>query len=104
MAILLVIAGGLVVYFLNADRELTADQVTELIELKNTGIGYLEAGEYDASDRVFTDIIERLPDDPLGIRNLTITRVLALKENTLSDPQVGIDAAHEALGRLQDLV
>lgn len=100
LAALVLVGGALAAYYLVGESTLTPEETTRLLELKNTGIGYLEAGDYSDSDSVFTNILEQAPKDALGARNLLITRVLALKENTLANPSQGISAAHEALAHL----
>jgi len=71
---------------------LTPAAAAELVSLKSTALGHLEAGRYQEAEAAFAVLLERLPEDPLAARNLTIGRLLAAQ-------QAGAETRTEALGR-----
>jgi hypothetical protein len=56
------------------------------IQLKNVGIAHLENARYAEAAEAFSTLIKELPDEPLGHRNLAITRVLQVKDAYLEKP------------------
>jgi tetratricopeptide (TPR) repeat protein len=61
---------------------LTAVQFQLALELKNKGIAALENLKFAEADLAFTQLRELLPDHPLPIHNLAITRVLSIIDRT----------------------
>jgi Tfp pilus assembly protein PilF len=75
------------------------------VALKHRGIGYLENGDYGQADAAFSKLVEQLPGELLGPRNLAIGRLLATKaladsEHTPEQLQAAIDSASVAIGEL----
>jgi tetratricopeptide (TPR) repeat protein len=119
---LLLVIGGLVVVFLVRPARddprpenggppdqpivLTPAAAIELIEVKNRGIALLENERYDESDSRFSEVVERLPGEPLGHRNLAVSRLLAL---STADPRdtakyaPAVAQAEAAVGRLLEV-
>eukprot|EP00913_Durusdinium_trenchii_P013410 g12591.t1 len=60
-------------------------QVRRLLELRNRGIGLLENGKYEEAAAAFQKIIDELPDEAFGTRNLAIARVLAVMQLSFDD-------------------
>ena len=81
------------------------DDALRLIELRNLSLGHLENEELTACDPLLEEIIDRLPGDPFGPRNLTVARLLSLMQtNATADPaahQAAADAALEAASILE---
>ena len=86
VAVLAISAGvgfSLIVRHRNAERRrIEIATASQQIELKNRGIGFLENGDYERADVAFSKLIEQLPGEPLGPRNLAIGRLLAI-DNSL---------------------
>ncbi|MBI5757003.1 MAG: VCBS repeat-containing protein [Planctomycetales bacterium] len=60
--------------------KLSAAEKLRLLELKNTGIGYLENQKFADADGPLAEVARKLPTDPLGPRNLAINRLLAIQD------------------------
>ncbi|WP_397571414.1 FG-GAP-like repeat-containing protein [Schlesneria sp. T3-172] len=58
--------------------KLSRDDSIKLSELRNRSLGNLENHEFAQADAALTEIIQLLPADPFGPRNLAISRQLAL--------------------------
>lgn len=56
---------------------LSREQRNEWEQKKNLAVGLLENGQYIEADEKFTEIVAAFPDEVLGLRNLTIARILA---------------------------
>jgi hypothetical protein len=54
--------------------------VAELVRLKDLANGHLENGEYAKADKLFSELIRKLPENPLGYRNQTIARLTAVTQ------------------------
>jgi len=80
----------------NAQR-LTRAQSQELVETRNRAIAALENGDFEEADRLLRRVIEIVPEDPLGPRNLTICRELALDKFDPSQMQPALASADTAL-------
>ena len=61
-------------------QPLSTQDLLRLIELKNRGIGDLENEKFRESVDSFTEIVAKLPNEPLGARNQTIALQLWLDE------------------------
>lgn len=59
---------------------IAAEQTVRLLELKNLAIGHLENNLLEEAIKEFETIARELPEEPLGTRNLAISRVLALEQ------------------------
>ncbi|HSG72488.1 MAG TPA: hypothetical protein VLA12_18900, partial [Planctomycetaceae bacterium] len=72
-----------------SDDRAEISRIKSLIDLKNAGIARLENGEYDAAIGIFNRISKDLPEEPLGLQNLAIARLLKLSETDhLRDKEV----------------
>ncbi len=97
----IILALGVVTWFLAVTSEAPRENPGELTELKNEGLIALESGDYDASDAAFLSITQSLPSDPLGPRNLTISRVLALIAASPQQRAAAIERVDEAVELLR---
>lgn len=90
-----------------------ADAV-RLVEEKNVGLGSLENLPNDNDNdgsrslKAFTEIAEALPDEPLGYRNLAITRLILLSKLDPNQTDAGAiqtayDNAADAIQRLREV-
>ncbi|MEX2559660.1 MAG: FG-GAP-like repeat-containing protein [Pirellulales bacterium] len=91
----------LLVSWLSTRNDISPDECRRLESLKNVAIGYLEGGRLAAdklseADQVFSEIAEKMPHDPLGHRNLTITRLIRLEQNRIT-PAEAVQAAERML-------
>ena len=90
---------------------LSKEDVLKLIELKNVGNASLEnipnVAEEDGAESVaaFTTLKEKLPDEPLGYRNLLIAQILRLGKLNPGDKRAPaiLQAADRALDQLRQL-
>jgi len=55
-----------------------AEQIRNLIALKNRGIGFLENKEFEQAGQTFAELARDVPDSEMAIRDLTIARILPL--------------------------
>jgi hypothetical protein len=62
------------------ETTLTTAEKLRLVELKNIGIGHLENQKYSDADAPLAEVARKLPTDPLGPRNLSINRLLAIQD------------------------
>src|SRR5580704_12840450 len=53
-------------------KPLTPEERLDLVHDTNVAIGRLENGDYAEAAKFFEDLVDRLPDEPLGYRNLPI--------------------------------
>ena len=60
--------------------KLSRDETLKLIELRNHAIGHLENHEFVQAEAALSEIIQLLPADPFGPRNLAICRQLAFDQ------------------------
>ncbi|MAG95020.1 MAG: hypothetical protein CMJ48_14940 [Planctomycetaceae bacterium] len=66
-----------------SNNEPTEDEralVERIVQLKNRGIALLENDKFTEADAPLAELAAALPDDPIGPRNLTVCRLLALTE------------------------
>ncbi|MBT6153419.1 MAG: hypothetical protein HOH82_01870, partial [Planctomycetaceae bacterium] len=79
---------------------------TRQIGLKNRGIGFLENGDYEQADAAFSKLAEQLPGEPLGRRNLAISRLLAIDKSLGSGhtPEEADAAIAKASAAVDDLL
>ena len=80
-----------------------AMDVSRLVELRNRGLASLENGLLDESEALFSEMIDQIPNELMAKRNLAISRVLAVKDKTLPDPQQQAAAEESALQAIEDL-
>ncbi|HEX5104126.1 MAG TPA: CRTAC1 family protein [Pirellulaceae bacterium] len=81
----------------------SADEVRQLVEEKNVGLGYLENQTLDDAVSSFEKIRAKLPADPLSWRNLAIARVLALGDDGADATLEKLAAATSALKEVSRL-
>ena len=67
------------------------EEARRFLELKNLGLGRLENEQYAESDRAFSELLQELPDEPLGARNLAISSLPSPESS--HPPFVTIDAS-----------
>ena len=71
--------------------KLSVDEKLRMLELKNIGIGHLENQKFADADGPLAEVAKKLPTDPLGPRNLAISRLLAIKDKP-GDPEPAREA------------
>jgi hypothetical protein len=103
-----VCAGGLIaVAWFSLRNDVSPEEFERLESLKNVGLAHLEnsdmkektasgQGDLSIADATFVEIAERLPNEPLGPRNLTITRLQEV-DKELIGPAPAIAAAERLL-------
>lgn len=108
LAVLLLLAAGAALLLRRHGAEpagIPRDEALRLIELRNLGVGFLENEDSTHSDPLLLELTRKLPADPLGPRNLTISRSLALEQINAAqapqDHQAALAQAREALNLLQ---
>ncbi len=75
----------------------TAENVREWLDLKQRGIGFLENQECTESSPIFERLATELPSETLGLRNLTVSRLVGLsKINSALDPAAFAAASQDA--------
>jgi tetratricopeptide (TPR) repeat protein len=77
---------------------LTAQQAGELQRMAQLANGHLENVELAKADALYTEIVERLPDEPLGVRNQAICRYLLLEQQKIEPA-----AVQASLAKLQEI-
>jgi hypothetical protein len=77
---------------------LTAQQAGELLRMAQLANGHLENVELTKADALYTEIVERLPDEPLGVRNQAICRYLLLEQQKIEPA-----AVQASLAKLQEI-
>ena len=77
---------------------LTAEQARELTRTARLANGHLENIELDKADALYSEILERLPSEPLGVRNQAICRYLMLEQN-----KIDAAAVQASLDKLQEI-
>ncbi|HVW36431.1 MAG TPA: hypothetical protein VHB99_03965, partial [Pirellulales bacterium] len=88
-------------------HDVSPDQCAKLEQLKNISIAHLENGRHKEkrgagqgslakADLGFAELAKKLPNDPLGARNLAITRLLELQEKSV-EPSRALEAVDMAL-------
>jgi Flp pilus assembly protein TadD len=82
----------------NQPNALTAQQAGELLRMAQLANGHLENVELAKADALYTEIVERLPDEPLGVRNQAICRYLLLEQQKIEPT-----AVQASLAKLQDI-
>ena len=82
----------------NQQPALTAQQAGELVRMADLANGHVENIELAKADAIYTEIVERLPDEPLGVRNQAICRYLLLEQQKIDSA-----AVHSSLARLQEI-
>lgn len=80
--------------------KLSRDQSLALIRSRDRSIAALENGDFAEADRSLMEFIALVPEDPLGARNLTICRELALEKADAAATPAGLEAARQALEML----
>jgi tetratricopeptide (TPR) repeat protein len=106
--ILLASVGATVlVALISVRRDVSPDECLKLEQLKNISIAHLEngrhkekrgigQGELSRADDGFAELAKKLPNDPLAVRNLAITRLLELRDKQIS-PERAEQAAEQML-------
>ena len=100
----------------SGSAKLTQDDIIHLIALKNLGLGHLEnipnleleSGRPQAIDdciKIFTELSEQLPQEPIGLQNLAIARLIIFLNHEAGEnrEEVSRDAqnAETALQKLE---
>jgi len=87
--------------------QLSAAELTTLVQQKNQALAFLENSEFAKCDALLSQIVEKLPDEELGFRNLTICRLLSLETiDATRKPQehhAALQRATVAITKLLDL-
>ena len=89
LLVLLIGAVGLVAWW----RGRNAVDVARLVSLKNRAVGLAENGNYAEADKLFQQLAETIPDEPLVLRNLAIVRIGLLEDTKREDLQNPASAA-----------
>lgn len=100
-------AAVVLVAFISFRHDVSPDQCIKLEQLKNVSIAHVENGRHKEkrgsgqgslakADAGFAELAAKLPGDPLGARNLAITRLLELQDKSIA-PQRALEAAEAAL-------
>ena len=76
---------------------LSAQEARALIQQKNVGLGYLENQKLPEALAIFEQLAAKVPDDPLGPRNIAVARVVALGDNEEPADTALVEAARLAL-------
>jgi hypothetical protein len=106
-ALVLIAMVAALVYFYWRDGQgplagsLTAEEAEALIHSKNVGLGQLENQKLDEGLSAFSEIATKVPDDPLGPRNVAVARVLALGDHDEPAAAPLVTAAKEALAQMK---
>ncbi|MEX0819919.1 MAG: hypothetical protein WD070_09995, partial [Pirellulaceae bacterium] len=82
----------------NGTPTLTTAQATALLRKAQLATGHLENIELTKADAIFSEIVEQLPDEPLGVRNQAICRYLLLEQQ-----KIDATAVQLALTRLREV-
>ncbi|MBS0204889.1 MAG: VCBS repeat-containing protein [Planctomycetes bacterium] len=61
-------------------QKLTREQSLELLVMRDQAVGYLENHEFAQAEKLLQKIIQLLPEDPFGYRNLAICQELAVEK------------------------
>ncbi|HEV3006049.1 MAG TPA: FG-GAP-like repeat-containing protein, partial [Pirellulales bacterium] len=88
------VCGLVAVAWFSLRNDVSPDEFERLETLKNFGLAHLEnsdmkdktgtgQGDLSVADATFVEIAERLPNEPLGPRNLTIARLQALDKELI---------------------
>ncbi|QDV15704.1 FG-GAP repeat protein [Gimesia panareensis] len=80
------------------------DEAQTLLRLKNEGVAYLENERYGESDPLLERLTEELPNEVIGVQNLTICRLLQLTPEKLADQQAGKKLADQTLATVAQLI
>jgi hypothetical protein len=83
-----------------APRQLNPAEAQALIHAKNLGVGYLENHQVEVALQAFAPIAEKLPDEPLLVRNRAVAHVLSLGEDDDAASEQAISAARQSLAKL----
>ena len=103
MLALLLIAGGIGGYLAWQASQGPQLDVAELVALKNRAVALAENAKYVEADKLFQELAQQLPDEPLVRRNLAIVRIGLLEDTPpeeLQDSQgiaAGVVAAVQTL-------
>lgn len=108
---LAIIGATVLAAWLSLRRDVSPNECLKLEQLKNVSIAHLEngrhkekrgigQGELARADAGFAELAEKLPGDPLGPRNLAITRLLELREKLI--PAESAVQAAEMMLRVED--
>jgi hypothetical protein len=101
------VAATVLVAFISFRHDVSPHQCARLEQLKNISIAHLENGRHKEkrgagqgslakADAGFAELAAALPGDPLGARNLAITRLIELQEKSI-EPSRAIEAAEMAI-------
>jgi tetratricopeptide (TPR) repeat protein len=101
--ILSIIAATVLIAVVSFRHDVSPNECIKLEQLKNVSIAHLENGRYKEkrgagqgdlakADAGFLELAEKLPADPLGPRNLAITRLLELQDKQIA-PEGALEAA-----------
>ncbi|MDA1050691.1 MAG: FG-GAP-like repeat-containing protein [Planctomycetota bacterium] len=84
----------------NTDRPdaISAERAIELLRKAQLANGHLENMDLAEADALYSEIVEQLPDEPLGVRNQAICRLLSFERE-----KTQADSLRVALARLRDL-
>lgn len=88
-------------YLENSDTPLPGISDSEIAEIFETGhvaVGYLENLQLDRAEPLLQQLVDRWPEEPLGIRNLAICQYLMLEQQTADAERL-----EETLDRLQEV-
>ena len=107
-----IVAATVLVAFISFRNDVSPEECARLEQLKNVSIGRLEngrhkekrgagQGSFEQAATGFAELAAAVPTDPLGTRNLAITRLLELKEK-LIEPPLALEAVEKALERESD--
>jgi len=102
-----IVAATVLIALISFRHDVSPDQCAKLEQLKNISIAHLENGRHKEkrgagqgslakADLGFAELAEKLPSDPLGARNLAITRLLELQEKSV-EPSRALEAVEMAL-------
>lgn len=102
-----IVAATALIAVISFRHDVSPDQCAKLEQLKNISIAHLENGRHKEkrgagqgslakADLGFAELAATLPSDPLGARNLAITRLLELQEKSV-EPSRALEAADMAL-------
>ena len=86
----------------SADPNLTAEEADKLIRLAQVATGHLENIEFSKADALYTEIVDRLPTEPLGVRNQAICRYLQFEVDQ-EKRETTAARLQSSLARLQEL-
>src|SRR5437868_3622356 len=89
-----------------ASKALTAEEKLELLRDTNIAIGQLENGgkdNYPAAAAFFDGVTSKLPQDPLGYRNLTIARAAPTDAGILDPKEMDKEAVLAAIKKMLEV-